>query len=472
MLFNSYIFVFLLLPISLLGYYLLNWKKQYRMGLSFLFVISCWFIGYLNVQYLFVLLPSVLINYGIAFYMQRKAKQVERKAVLAAGVTFNLTLLVVFKYCNFLLDNVNQVFQMNIKLLEILLPLGISFYTFQQITYLVDCYRDQKIQYGFLEYAVYITFFPQFIQGPIVLQSEMIPQFLDEKKKKFDYTSFAEGMYIFSMGMGKKVLIADSLAKIVNGGYGSVDSLNSISAILLILAYTLQIYFDFCGYSDMAVGIGRMFQIELPWNFDSPYKAASIDEFWDRWHTTLTRFFTKYVYIPLGGSRKGTVRTYINIFLIFLFSGIWHGAAWTFVLWGIMHGAAKMIKRLMNQCKIQLPKVLEGILTFVFVNIAWVFFRAETIDQAFVLLQRAVTGGFGAIDKALYDSFDNMMEVSILIRADVLDITSKVPGIFAGLLILAALAACILMRNTKQKAEQRRPAIKQVSRTMFAHTGK
>ena len=451
MLFNSYEFVFLLLPAALIGYYSLNHFKRYQCALWYLFLISCVFVSYFNIQYLYVLLGNLIANFLIVRVMQKSERDGFRKCFLTAGIVLNIGLLFIFKYYDFFLETVNTVFHREFVLTELLLPLGISFYTFQQITYLVDSYRDKSLRHSFILYANYITFFPQFIQGPIVLQDEMIPQFLDTEKKSFDYDSFAKGLYVFSMGLGKKVLLADSLAKIVNGGYGNLMQLNSFSALVLTVAYTLQIYFDFCGYSDMAVGLGKMFRIELPWNFDSPYKAVSIDDFWDRWHTTLTRFFTKYVYFPLGGSRKGNIRTYVNIFLIFLLSGIWHGAAWTFIVWGILHGVVKMVKRMMTRHHIKIPVLLERVLTFVFVNFAWVYFRAPSIQDAHLLFKRLFTGGTGFLNSFMYETFNKMMEVSILFRADVWNLFENMEGIFAVIFVLVLIFACVYMKNTKEK---------------------
>lgn len=453
MLFNSYIFVLLFLPMAVLGYYLINSTKKYRLGLAFLIGMSLWFIGYMNVKYLLPFMLSVVVTYVLVRVMQQQKEQRARKVILVGDIVFHLGMLFLFKYYNFFIENVNSVFGRDYALLHLIMPLGISFYTFQQITYCVDCYRNPELKDGFLEYAAYIAFFSQFIQGPIVLREELLPQFLDEKKKQFCAESFAEGLYAFSMGMGKKVLLADNLAKLVNAGYGNIEQLNSGSALLTILSYTLQIYFDFSGYCDMALGIGKMFGITLPINFNSPYKAESIDDFWDRWHITLTRFFTKYVYIPLGGSRKGTLRTYLNVFFIFLLSGIWHGAAWTFIIWGVLHGIAKLFKRLLRQIKFRILRMIEWFLTFLFVNAAWVFFRADSLKQAMTLLGRVFTGGLGKLNEAMYESFNHSIEVSILQRLDVIGIFTNYSGVYAVLFVLILFFSCILMKNTQEKLQ-------------------
>ena len=225
--------------------------------------------------------------------------------------------------------------------------MGISFFTFQQVSYLVDSYRTQETRdYGFIEYTLFVLFFPQLIAGPIVLHKEMIPQFRNEHNRIFNSENFSRGMYIFAIGLFKKVLIADTFSQAVAIGYNNVENLSSLEALLVSFSYTFQIYFDFSGYCDMAIGISSMFNINLPQNFNSPYKSTSIIDFWNRWHMSLTRFLREYVYFPLGGSRKGKVRTYVNVMIVFLVSGIWHGANWTFIVWGIMHGVAQCLNRM------------------------------------------------------------------------------------------------------------------------------
>lgn len=454
MLFNSYVFIFLMLPISILGYYQLNRTGRVKRGVAYILGLSLWFIGYMNIMYLAVVVPSILLNYVIAKKMnssQTITNDIIRKRLLALGITLDVLILMVFKYTNFFVDSINRGLKLDIPTIKIILPLGISFYTFQQITYLVDCYRDSSISYGLLEYATYICFYPQFVQGPIVLQSEFIPQLLDNERKHIDYKNMSKGIYRFVLGLAKKVLIADSIAMIVDGGYIDVPGLNSISAVALILSYTLQIYFDFSGYSDMAIGIGWMFNIDLPENFASPYKARSIDEFWDRWHITLTRFFTKYVYIPLGGSRKGKARTYANVFFIFLISGLWHGAEWSFVLWGVMHGVAMLLKRALNDLKVSIPYVLETVCTFIFVNVAWVFFRAEDISQACQVLRQLVSGGFNGLINDMHEAFDKTVEGSILCHLDILGINEIYPGAIALIMLIACTIICFLCSNLAQK---------------------
>ena len=325
---------------------MLNHFKKYKLAQVFLLGMSLWFYGYYNISYLGILIFSVLINFGVYELFDRVQKPGTKKFLMITGVAINVGLLLYFKYMDFFIGNINGIFKTDLDFLRIAMPLGISFFTFQQISFIVDAYRGEIPGYDFTHYACFVTYFPQLIAGPIVTHDELVPQFMDKTKKKLDFDNLAMGIYIFVLGLAKKVLLADVFGQMVTYGYRFTDVLNSTEAICVILAYTIQIYFDFSGYCDMAVGIGKMMNIDLPQNFNSPYKARTIIEFWERWHMTLTRFFTKYVYIPLGGSRKGAVRTYVNVFLVFLISGFWHGANWTFVLWGVMHGIFNILTRM------------------------------------------------------------------------------------------------------------------------------
>lgn len=341
MVFNSYIFILVFLPLCLSGYFFLNRIHHYHAGLAFLLGMSLWFYGFFNPSYLPIICGSVVLNYSLYRWMRAVALKgigqgTKREIAFWIGIASNLGILGYFKYTDFFIENINYLFQVDYPLKHILLPLGISFFTFQQISFLADIYSDTRgeVAYSFLSYAAYVTYFPQLVAGPIVKHDVLVPQLQDEKRKRVDYNYLSKGIALFILGLAKKVLIADVLGNYVNLAYKDVYALNTTTAVLAVLGYTLQIYFDFSGYSDMAVGLGWMMHIDLPVNFDSPYKSISITEFWKRWHMTLTAFFTKYVYIPLGGSRRGNARMYANIFIVFLLSGLWHGAGWTFVFWG------------------------------------------------------------------------------------------------------------------------------------------
>ncbi|WMC91135.1 MBOAT family O-acyltransferase [Kineothrix sp. MB12-C1] len=392
MLFNSYIFVFIFLPLVLLGWYSLNKLKKYELAKVYLAGMSLWFYGYFNTYYLLVIIISILINYALSYLMTFSRTKFTNKIGLIAGVSINLTILFYFKYYDFFIDNINHIFQADFNLKHILLPLGISFFTFQQISFIVDRCTGKAGHYSFINYTTFVTFFPQLVAGPIVLYHEMIPQFEDLSKRSFHVSNFAKGISLFVLGLGKKVLLADVLALVTNFGFEQTYFLDTPSTVLVILAYTFQIYFDFSGYSDMALGLGYMFNIALPVNFNSPYKACSVKELWQRWHMTLSRFFVSYVYIPLGGSKKGRLRTIINTMVIFSLSGLWHGANWTYVAWGTMQGLLVVWDNLGiigikgNQekvpAKVHIPRWLGWFFTFSFFNLSLFFFRSASMTHA------------------------------------------------------------------------------------------
>ncbi len=397
MLFNSYIFIFLFLPITLLGWYFLNSRKAFQAAKYFLAGMSLWFYGFFNYYYLFIIIASILGNYLLSYLMTLKNSALSKRIGLLTGLTFNLGFLFYFKYYDFFLENVNAIFRTDFNLKHILLPLGISFFTFQQISFIVDRCTGKAQHYAFADYITFVTFFPQLIAGPIVLYKEMMPQFEDTGNRKFNKVNFANGITLFTLGLSKKVLLADVLALPVNYGFKNAIFLDTPSTLLMILAYTFEIYFDFSGYSDMAMGLGKMFNIELPMNFNSPYKACSVKELWQRWHMTLSRFFIQYVYIPLGGSRKGRVRTLFNTFMVFFLSGIWHGANWTYIAWGTMQGLLVVWDNLgivgvkgsndKVPAKVYIPRPVGWFFTFACFNLSLFFFRAENLSQAFQMFK-------------------------------------------------------------------------------------
>ena len=332
----------------------------------------------------------MLFNYVIGNSLNSKKeenkKSFSKKSILIFGIVANLSLLGYFKYADFFIENFNIVAQTNINLFNLLLPLAISFFTFQQIAYLVDSYRQETKEYDFLNYALFVTFFPQLIAGPIVHHSEMMPQFANKWNAVKKYRNIALGLFIFSIGLFKKVVIADTFAVWATAGFDTATTLNLFEAWATSLSYTFQLYFDFSGYTDMAIGIALLFNIKLPINFNSPYKARNIQDFWRRWHITLSRFLRDYVYIPLGGNKKGSFRTYSNLLATFIIGGLWHGAGWTFVFWGFLHGMALVIHRAWSNLGFKMWTWLAWLITFNFVNIAWVFFRAKEWDDALRIL--------------------------------------------------------------------------------------
>lgn len=405
MLFNSYIFILFFFPLCLIGYFGLN--HCHREGLSqvFLLLMNLWFYGYFHVGYLAIMVCSILINYLFTMAMGKTRAPGLRKAELILAVLLNLGILFYYKYFNFFLSHVNGLFGTQLTLRTIVLPLGISFFTFQQISYVVDSYRGEVRRYPFLLYASFVSYFPQLVAGPIVTHDELIPQFLDESKKHFQWENFAQGLYMFALGAAKKVLLADTFGKVSAWGFGDVLGLDTTNAILVALAYTIQIYFDFSGYCDMATGMARMMNIDLPMNFNSPYKALTIGEFWDRWHMTLTRFLTKYIYFPLGGSRKGAVRTYRNILIVFLASGLWHGAAYTYILWGLVHGILSIIGRKWKGWFQSLHPALSWGLTFSMIVLTMSLFRSNTVTDFLNLCKAVMHMQFGPISDQITGAF-------------------------------------------------------------------
>jgi len=388
--FNSYEFIFFFLPITFFIYFYLNKKRLTEASKAFLVFASLFFYSWWNIIYLPLILVSMLVNYTVGRELSTytsKSRNYSPKMILGVGIIFNLALLGYFKYADFFITNLNKVFHSEVSLLNLALPLAISFYTFQQIAYLVDSYRKETKEYDFLNYAVFVTFFPQLIAGPIVHHSEMMPQFAQLKNKVKNYHNIALGLFIFSLGLFKKVIIADSFAVWATQGFDVAEQLNMLEAWVTSLSYSFQLYFDFSGYTDMAIGIALLFNIKIPMNFFSPYKATNIQDFWRRWHITLSRFLKEYLYIPLGGNRKGEIRTYANLFTTFLLGGIWHGAGWTFVLWGALHGFALVIHRAWKKLGFKMNTFLAWFITFNFINIAWVFFRALNFESAIKVLK-------------------------------------------------------------------------------------
>ncbi|MDY6914685.1 MAG: MBOAT family protein [Planctomycetota bacterium] len=415
MLFNSYIFIFVFLPIALAGFFLIGRRGGRRIALAWLVACSFFFYGWWNFTYLSLLLFSVLFNYAVGVFLGSRegdeGGRPVRKLVLAAGVAVNLSLLGYFKYANFFIDQFNAVFGGGFTAGQIILPLGISFFTFQQIAYLVDAHRHLTREYNFLDYCLFVTFFPQLIAGPIVHHKEMLPQFARTDIYHVRARNLSVGVTIFFIGLFKKVMIADNLSLFADpifDGAAAGTSPAFLGAWLGTLAYTFQLYFDFSGYSDMAIGLGRMFGIKLPMNFNSPYRAVNIIGFWRRWHMTLSRFLRDYVYIALGGNRKGKPRRYINVIVTMLLGGLWHGAGWTFVFWGGLHGLFLVVNHAWRSVLKHLGRdldrqsrwgrILSMVITFLAVAVAWVFFRAESFDAATRIL-RAMAGvdGFSTL---------------------------------------------------------------------------
>jgi len=391
MIFSTPEFILLFLPIAFIGFFYLNSTKHYLAGKCWLAGANLFFYAYWNIAYLPILLVSMLFNFAIGnlFSTNSEFSPVwsPRRFVLIGSIAANLALLGYFKYANFLVDNFNYIFNFKYFLPQIILPMGLSFFTFTQITYLVDSYQGKAKKYDFINYMLFVTFFPYLIAGPILHHREMISQFESRRILSIRYQNIALGLFIFSIGLFKKVIFADTFAIWADYGFNSGVPLEFFSAWATSLSYTFQLYFDFSGYCDMGIGAALFFNIWLPINFNSPYKALNIQDFWRRWHMTLSRFLREYLYIPLGGNRSSSLRMFLNIMVTFLLGGLWHGASWMFVIWGALHGSALVVYRVWKRIDIRIPKAVAWLLTFSFVNVAWVFFRAKTLDDALRVLR-------------------------------------------------------------------------------------
>ena len=395
MLFNSYPFIFIYLPIVLVGFFWLSRTNQVA-GILWLGLLSLVFYGYDNPKLVVLLLISIAINFLSAIYISRLSRRYA-KYLLIATISANLLCLGFFKYLNFFISTANY-FHAEWPVLNILLPVGISFFTFTQIAFLVDVYRGLTKEPLFTHYLLFVTWFPHLIAGPVLHHSQMMPQFKCAATYKPNWESFAVGATFFTIGLFKKVVLADEFALLADPLFNDAAMGNEpklLAAWVGAVAYALQLYFDFSGYCDMAIGLSRLFNIKLPLNFDSPYRAGSMIEFWRRWHITLSRFLRDYLYVPLGGNRKGAVRRYVNLLVTMILGGLWHGANWTFVLWGALHGTYLLLNHLwravfgtQDRSKAHtssrtLFRVLSVGLTFTAVVVAWVPFRSESLEVTF-----------------------------------------------------------------------------------------
>ena len=451
MVFSSFEFLFRFLPAFLIIYFIT--PKKFRNAVLFLGSIA--FYTYGEAQYVLLLLASVTVNYVIARSMYKTPEdgRGRRQAVLLIlALCYDFGMLFFFKYSG----------------LTTKLPLGISFYTFQIAAYVIDVYRGiVPAEKSYVNLGTYLTMFPQLIAGPIVLHNEVLPQFEDKNNWKVNSDNMAHGLYMFAAGLVKKAVIADTLSVSVAWGYSHLgNDLTSMEAILTMLAYTFQIYFDFSGYCDMATGLGYMFNIHIPMNFNSPYKALSIVDFWKRWHLTLTRFLRTYVYFPLGGSRKGTIRTYFNIIMVFLVSGLWHGANWTFIFWGFLHGIGNAVTRMFKKQWESMHEVIQWAATFLFVNITWIFFRADSISQAFTFIKRIL--GFKNLNVRgpFLQTFQLKEFHLIYSHIPVLNkVMASIRGVDALIMLTGMLFLCLNFKNNQEM--KFRPTVSMAVFTVF-----
>ncbi|HQC94968.1 MAG TPA: MBOAT family protein [Aquabacterium sp.] len=408
MLFNSYEFLFGFLPLVLGVFMLLSWRGQVRLAAAWLALGSVLFYGWWSPRYVLLLLASITANYWLGQTIAARVQQGGARSArrpLQAGIAVNLALLCYYKYANFFLDAAQTLSGVPLPAFDVILPIGISFFTFTQIAFLVDCHEGKVRESDPVHYLLFVTYFPHLIAGPVLHHAEMMPQFARRDTYRWDTRNVAIGATFFAMGLVKKVVLADGIQPYVAPVFDQGVQPDLVTAWGGALAYTLQLYFDFSGYSDMAVGLSRMFNVQLPFNFDSPYRASNISEFWRRWHMTLSRFLRDYLYIPLGGNRHGDLRRHVNLMTTMLLGGLWHGAGWTFVIWGGLHGLYLVVNHGWSAWAAHLgwrgptwlTRPLAHALTLIAVVIAWVFFRAHTVDDALRVL-RGMAGGNGLGD--------------------------------------------------------------------------
>ena len=446
--FNTYLFILAFLPLTIVGYFLIN-KVSNMLGKALLIGASIFFYGYAGITELKWLLLSVGANYLVVLSLGHAEKF--RKTILWLGITFNVLLLFFFKYLNFTVTIINEVWHKEFVMANLVLPLGISFFTFQQIAYIVDAYHNKVKEYTVIDYMLYVVYFPKILMGPIVKPSDIIPQFNQKAKKTIDTENLVKGISMFGIGLFKKVIFADTFAKAVVWGFSNIQAATSMDLILVMLAYTFQIYFDFSGYSDMAIGVSCMLNIELPINFDSPYKAYSIRDFWKRWHISLTKFLTEYLYIPLGGNRKGKLRTYLNTIIVFLVSGLWHGANWTFLLWGLLHGMFSIFDRITEKFRKNIHPAMQWMATFFVVNILWLLFRANSVSEWLLMLKRIGSMQSTAISEGLLQSFVLPETNSLISLTHMQALNAGVRGFSMIVFYIFSLVLCLCFENAYKR---------------------
>lgn len=403
MVFSSLVFLFVFLPIVLVLYYLSG--KKYRNYL--LLLASLFFYAWGEPTYVVIMLVSIGANYLCGLLVDEKRADKVRVAGVVISVIFNICMLGVFKYSGFFVKNINAAFNTSLPVPEIALPLGISFFTFQAMSYVIDVYRkDAKVQKNIFDLSLYISLFPQLVAGPIVRYQTVADQI---EEREHDIIKFGDGVRRFIIGLGKKVLLSNSLGMLADSVFGmQTYQLTIVSTWLGILAYSLQIFFDFSGYSDMAIGLGKMFGFEFLENFNYPYISQSASEFWRRWHISLGSWFRDYVYFPLGGSRRGNVRTYINLFIVWFLTGFWHGASWTFIAWGLYFGLLiGMEKSYLGKLLNKVPRFVRHIYLLLVVMIGWVFFRADSFSYSIEFIKNMFFMGTNVIFDGVAASYIN-----------------------------------------------------------------
>ena len=450
--FNSYLFVFAFLPIVLVLYFSLN-RIGTVAGKILLILSSLVFYAWADWKTLTALVISIAVNFVFAKLIEKHSSK--KNLLVLIPIVVNIAILFYYKYLDFTLSNVSMLLGRSYTMRKIALPVGISFFTFQQIAYLVSVSRKELEKADLIDYLAFILYFPKLLMGPLADPAELIGQLNNPALKKFNWENFVCGIKIFSFGLFKKMLLADTFSKAVSYGFNNITVSTSMDWMLIMLFYTFEIYFDFSGYSDMATGASLMLNITLPINFDSPYKALSIRDFWKRWHISLTKFLTKYIYIPLGGSRKGKLLTYVNTMIVFIISGLWHGANWTFLLWGILHGLLMVFDRVFEKQESRVFEPVRWSLSFTAVNVLWLLFRSTSIRQWASLIKRILMFENTSVSEGLLKTFV-LPEFKFL--SDLFPPLGTAAGMVRGFwmlfFILAAFVICLLPENNYRKLHE------------------
>jgi len=443
MLFNTPEFIYFFLPFSIALWW---WLNRLDEAIAQWFIVGCsiYFYGWWDTQYVGLLISNAIGN----FYLGRQIARTKTKPLLIAGLLYNVGLLGYFKYADFFIENWNALSGNQASMMHLILPLGISFFTFQVIAYLVDCYKGYVSDFNLRRFAFSISFFPHLIAGPILHYSDVMPQL--REGIRFDAKQFSQGLFLFVVGLFKKSVIADRIAEKVDPLFGTDSVLQLFESWVASVGYGLQIYFDFSGYSDMAIGIGLMFGIILPQNFNSPYQAVSITDFWKRWHMTLSRFLRDYIYIPLGGNRNGFTQGLLAASVTMVIGGFWHGAAWTFVIWGILHGVFIGIHRIWVKAGFKMPETAAVTTTFISVTVAWTIFRADTVGQALSIWKGMIGLNGFAIPSIASGICRACTQTSLITGAELLQ---------ASVLLML----CLENRNAQKSAQQLEPNLKSLS---------
>ncbi|MBN2160469.1 MAG: MBOAT family protein [Spirochaetes bacterium] len=457
--FSYFEYAFIFLPIVIGVYYFLNAKGPSQSGKAWLLICSLLFYVYLSPMYLPLLLISIIVNFylGRALGPGSEASRVPAMATMTFGVLFNVALLGYYKYADFFIENINAVAGSDIAFLKIIMPIGISYFTLLQIAFLVDTYRGKLRENGFLSYSLFVAFFPKIIQGPIALQPEMVPQFDDSARGRFNAENFSRGLLFFSIGLIKKLVIADNLGIWAAQGYDHAAVLTLLEGWLTMLAFCFQLYFDFSGYTDIAIGAGLMLNIRIPDNFNSPYKSLTYQDLWRRWHITLGRFLREYIYIPLGGNRQGEIRTHINLLVTFIIGGLWHGAAWTFVLWGAMNGLGLMVHRIWRRTGRTMHRFAAWLLTFAWWNVTLVMWRATDYEQA-LKVYRSLLGLDGVVLPERFRFLSFLEEAGVRFGPWLSNVGEKQSYLLY--FILASIVICFFTKNSQELADRLKPSMR------------